>query len=266
MKKILFLLFAVPVLFSCGSVKEVAYLQDVGVSEALQAFDNNYEITIQPSDQLSILVNVLNKDNAALAAPFNSFVVMAESGAAGQVANMSGATSYLVDAEGYINFPVFGKIQVAGMTRGQLVSYLENRLRDEDYIKEPVVTVGFLNLKVYVMGEVTKPGPYPIVSNCMTVFEALSTAGDLTIYGQRRNVMVIRVEDGVRKIVKLDLTSKKIFESPYFYLQQNDVIYVTPNKRRAEQGAVSPLTSALLSGGSILVSIGTLIATILRYR
>lgn len=265
MKKLSLLAIFALILFSCGSVKDVAYFQDISTSDASKAYDNNYEITIQPSDQLSIIVNVLNKENAALAAPFNAFMATAE-GLSSQVAASSGVSSYLVDNEGYINFPIFGKIFVEGMTRGELVSYLENRLREEGYIKEPVVTVGFQNLKVYVMGEVAHPGPLPIVSNRLTILEALSTAGDLTIYGQRKNVMVIRVEDGVRKIEKLDLTSKKIFESPYFYLQQNDVVYVTPNKRRAEQGAVSPLTSALLSGGSILVSIGTLIATILRYR
>ncbi len=266
MKKILFSLAVVILLFSCGSVKDVAYLQDVALSEALQAYDNDYEVTIQPADQLSIFVNVLNKDNVALASPFNSFAVVSDAVAAGQGVSQSGAGSYLVDADGDINFPVFGKIKVEGMTRGQLVSYLENRLRSEGYIKDPVVTVNFLNMKVYVMGEVAKPGPYPIVSNRMTIFEALSTAGDLTIYGQRKNVMVIRVENGVRKIVKLDMTSKKIFDSPYFYLQQNDVVYVTPNKRRAEQGAISPLTSTIISSGSLLVSLGTLIISILRLK
>lgn len=262
--KRLAILISLLALTACGSMKQISYLQDIESGESLP-IGNSYEVTIKPADVLSIMVSVANGD-ANLARPFNivtSDAKQISDGSAG-ASSMSYQHGYLVDPEGYINFPIFGKIQVVGMTRNQLIAYLENRIREENYIKDPIVTANFLNLKVYVLGEVNRPGEYSIPSNRMTLFEALSLAGDLTVYGKRKNIAVIREDEGVRKVVYLDLTSKDIFMSPYFYLKQNDVVYVQPNKRRAEQGAMSPLWSTIISGGSLLVSLATLLVTVLR--
>jgi len=165
---------------------------------------------------------------------------------------------------GDVDFPVIGKIHLAGMTREEAAEYVKQELISNNLIKDPVVTVEFMNLTISVMGEVNKPGRYNIDKDQITIFDALSMAGDLTIYGLREHVTVMRQVDGEQKIYELNLTSARdVLSSPVFYLQQNDFIYVEPNKMRANQATVngnSFLSSSFwVSVASLLVSLGVLI-------
>lgn len=245
---------------SCASSKKVVYLQDV-VPLKQQTIEQKYEVYIHNDDLLAIMVNSKNPE---LALPFNMPMVSY------QLGNESGGQQrvlgYLVDTNGDIDFPILGKLHVAGLTRLQLTDLIKQRLIDEDLIKDPIVTVQFLNYKVSVMGEVNRPGSFNISGDRITLLEALSMAGDLTIYGRRDRVAVIREKDGKRTILMHDLRSSDIFNSPCYYLQQNDIVYVEPNKAKAGQSEINQNKSVgvWLSAASILVSIASLIVTLTK--
>jgi polysaccharide export outer membrane protein len=268
MRKIAILLLVCLFFVGCGSLKKVTYINDANGSE-VYSLPRNYEITIQPADFLGIVVNTENAADSELALSFNGPMMDAGmKGASIGTFNSSYAydrerRGYLVDGNGDINFPLLGRIHVQDMTRDSLINYIQDRIRTEGYIANPIVTASIVNLKIAVLGEVARPGQYPITSDRITILDGLSLAGDMTIFGNRASVKVIREKDGVRTITELNLNSKDIFESPYFYLQQNDVIYVEPNKRKAEQGSVSPMWSLGISTGSLLVSLATLVVTII---
>lgn len=221
-----------------------------------QDIENQYEVKIHNDDLLAIMVNSKNPE---LALPFNMPLVSYQMGY--QNTYTQRILGYLVDSDGNIDFPILGKIHVAGMTRKELTTYLKQRLIDEDYIKDPIVTVQFLNFKISVMGEVNRPGSFDINSDRITLLEALSKAGDLTIYGRRDRVAVIREVDGVRTILYHDLRSSDIFQSPCYYLQQNDIVYVEPNKAKTGQSRINQNNSVSVwtSVISVLTSIVTLI-------
>lgn len=248
------------VLSSCGSRKNVVYLQDVEPLKQ-EKIERQFQMYIHEDDLLAIMVN--SKD-PELALPFNMPVVTYQIGA--QTTAQQRILGYLVDTNGNIDFPILGKIHVAGLTRLQLTELIKNKLIEEDLIKDPVVTVQFLNFKVSVMGEVSRPGSFTINSDRITLLEALSMAGDLTIYGRRDRVAVIREVDGQRTILFHDLRSADIFSSPCYYLQQNDIVYVEPNKAKAGTSEINQNTSASvwLSAVSILASIASLLVTILN--
>ena len=170
---------------------------------------------------------------------------------------------YLVDNDGNIDFPVLGKIKVADMTKNQVEAYLKSQLRP--YLKEePLINVRMVNYKISVLGEVNRPNSYTITNEKVNVLEALALAGDLTIYGKRDNVKLMRESvDGKREVVILDLTDKNLIHSPYFYLQQNDVLYVEPNKTRMRNSKYSALTGQILTGVTAAVSVASLIVTII---
>ena len=242
---------------SCASSKKVVYLQDV-VPLKQQDIEQKYEVYIHNDDLLAIMVNSKNPE---LALPFNMPMVSYQLGS--QTAPQQRVLGYLVDTNGDIDFPILGKLHVAGLTRLQLTDMIKQRLIDEDLIKDPIVTVQFLNYKVSVMGEVNRPGSFNISGDRITLLEALSMAGDLTIYGRRDRVAVIREKDGKRTILMHDLRSSDIFNSPCYYLQQNDIVYVEPNKAKAGQSEINQNKSVgvWLSAASILVSIASLIVT-----
>ena len=244
-------------LASCSAPKEVLYLQDIA-SIKEENIDKNYEVIIHKDDLLAILVN--SKD-PELALPFNMPVVTYQIGA--QTTAQQRLLGYLVDQNGDIDFPILGKIHVEGLTRMQVTELIKQKLMSEDLIKDPIVTVQFLNFKVSVMGEVTRPGTFDISGDRITLLEALSMAGDLTIYGRRDRVAVIREKDGKRRILYHDLRSSDIFQSPCYYLQQNDIVYVEPNSVRARQSTVNGnnvrSTSFWLSLASLLTTITVLI-------
>ena len=245
---------------SCASSKKVVYLQDV-VPLKQQTIEQKYEVYIHNDDLLAIMVNSKNPE---LALPFNMPMVSYQLGS--ENAPQQRVLGYLVDTNGDIDFPILGKLHVEGLTRLQLTDLIKQRLIDEDLIKDPIVTVQFLNYKVSVMGEVNRPGSFSISGDRITLLEALSMAGDLTIYGRRDRVAVIREKDGKRTILMHDLRSSDIFNSPCYYLQQNDIVYVEPNKSKAGQSEINQNKSVgvWLSAASILVSIASLIVTLTK--
>lgn len=218
---------------SCSSQKEISYLQNAPSGYA-QAVDGKFEVRLKPDDLIAIMVN---SRYAELAMMFNLPLMSYQTGSKTTGQNVS--LAYLVDFEGNIDFPQLGTIHVEGMTRSQLTKYIKNELISRGLVNDPVVTIQFQNYQVSVIGEVTRPGSFSLTSDRITIFDALSLAGDMTIYGQRNNVKVIREENGVRTITEVDLRSASILDSPYYYLQQNDVIYVEPNKVRAGQREIN---------------------------
>lgn len=249
------------ILFSaCNSTKEVVYLQDV-VPLKQQDIERKYEVFIHEDDLLSIMVN--SKD-PELALPFNMPLVTYQIGS--ESSGQQRVLGYLVDTNGDIDFPILGKIHVAGLSRLELRDLIKKKLISGDYIKDPVVTVQFLNYKVSVMGEVARPGSFTITGDRITLLEALSMAGDLTIYGRRDRVAVIREENGKRTILFHDLRSSEIFTSPCYYLQQNDIVYVEPNKAKAGQRDINQnnSVSVWLSAVSVLAAVASLLVTVFK--
>ncbi len=221
-------------------------------------------IVIQPKDMISIVVSSRNPE---LVPMFNLPVISYQAGSEIVNVGQQRLMGYVVDNDGYIDFPVLGELYVAGMTRWQLSDMIKERLLDEGLLNDAVVTVEFMNFKISVMGEVNAPGTYTIEGDKITILQALSLAKDLTIFGKRENVTVIRELDGKRTMYNINLCSVDMFKSPAYYLQQNDIIYVEPSEIRARQSTVDDkglrTTSILVSSGSLLVSIATLIVSII---
>lgn len=221
---------------SCRTPKNITYLQDAerGITESI---NQNFELKIQNNDILMILVE---SETPQAVIVFNKQTNKQTNMEAGGGYNSFQRIDPLMD--GYlvknneIVFPVLGKIKVGGLTPSQVSKEIEEKLISGGYVTDPVVTVKLLNYKIYVMGEVARPGVVNVDNEKMTILEAISAAGDLTIYGLRYNVTVIREKDGKREVGNVDLTSKDIFSSPYYYLQQNDVVYVEPSNSRKRQG------------------------------
>lgn len=263
MKKLTQLLIVammLPLLYACRAHKEIVYLQDVDQVK-IDTIEKPYEVTVHNDDLLAIIVNSKNEE---LALPFNMPLVTYQVGT--KNAGQQKLVGYLVDNDGNIDFPILGKLHVAGLTRQQVTDLIKNKLISEDLLKDPIVTVQFLNFKVSVMGEVNRPGSFEISGDRITLLEALSMAGDLSIYGNRAKVAVIREENGKRNIVYHDLRSSDLFLSPCYYLQQNDIVYVEPNKARSGQSRVNSNNSVgvWLSAVSVLATIASLMITIFK--
>lgn len=241
-------------LTSCGSVKDIAYLQGEDLLNKTTVTDT-VSLKIQKDDLLDINVSCPDQE---LLRPFLRYSSEYNNGGGFNAGSSSG---YLVELDGTINFPLLGQIKVAGLTRRQLIGLVQNRLEKEGFIKNPVVTVRFLNFRISILGEVNHPGTYNITGERITLFEALSMAGDLTIHGRRNRVAVIREMDGVRTILYHDLRSRDVFLSPDYYLKQNDMVYVEPNRVRAETSVQNQYTSigTWMSIISFLASMSVLI-------
>lgn len=251
------MLVAAVVLTSCKSIQEVAYIQDIQLDTPMQIV--NREIKIVPDDMLSIVVS---SSNPELVVPFNMPLVSYQFAQTGvNAGGQQRLLSYIVDSEGCIDFPVLGRMKVAGMSRRELGNEIKERLAKEGLVKDAVVNVQFQNFKISVMGEVNTPSTFTVSSDRITLLEALSMAGDLTIYGRRDRVVVLREEDGKRVVYENDLRSVKLFESPCYYLQQNDIVYVEPNKVKAGQRNINQNTSVStwVSLASLLVSVAILV-------
>ena len=253
------LLMAV-LLMSCNTSKEILYFQDINVNQP-EVISGARDITVQPKDQISIIVS--SKD-PQLAALFNLTRAQASIGTGG-VSGGGEVSGYTLDDKGNIDFPVLGEIHIAGMTREEVAAYIKKELQSHDLIKDPVVTVEYMNLSVAVMGEVNNPGRFSIDKDNLTILDALSQAGDLTIYGKREKVLVLRKEEGKQRVYGVNLCSAEhLYTSPAYYLQQNDVVYVEPNATKARQSTVNGnnvrSTSFWISLASLLTSIAVLIA------
>lgn len=262
--RIAVLTFVVPFLFaSCAQVKNIAYIQD-RESDVPERISQQAGIVIQPKDMISIVVSSRNPE---LAPMFNLPVVSYQAGSEVVDGYSQRLMGYVVDNDGYIDFPVLGKLQVAGMTRWQLSNMIKEELTKQGLLNDAVVTVEFMNFKISVMGEVNAPGTYTVDGDKITILQALSLAKDLTIFGKRENVSVIREQNGERVIYNVNLCTTDLFESPAYYLQQNDIIYVEPSKVKARQSTLDDkglrITSIAISSGSLLISIATLLVSIL---
>jgi polysaccharide export outer membrane protein len=260
-EKILWALFLPFLLFtSCNTSKEILYLQNIELNKPM-AIEESPVIAIMPNDMLSIVVS--SKDNE-LAALFNLPRVSYSAGSSDLISSsMNGQISgYMVDLSGNIDFPVLGMLHVEGLTRSELSQMIKKRLIGDDLLKDPIVSVDFMNLRIYVLGEVGKPGAIAVSKDRISVLEAISMAGDLTIYGKREGVYVIREKDAERTTFRLDLRSVELFASPVYYLQQNDIIYVEPNKVRAGQSTINENSlksiSLWMSVTSLLITLGVL--------
>lgn len=241
---------------SCASQKEISYLQG-SIEGYSKAIDKPYEVRIKPDDLIAIMVN---SRDGELALMFNLPMVSYNVGTRTTGQNVS--LSYLVTPDGTIDFPQLGTLHIAGMTRSELAKYIKNELITRGLVNDPVVTIQYQNYQVSVIGEVTRPGNFSLTSDRITIFDALSLAGDMTIYGQRGNVKVIREENGIRTVSEVDLRSIDILESPFYYLQQNDVIYVEPNRVRAGQSEINS-NRTLGTYASVLSVLLTLVALIM---
>ena len=257
---ILLLLTVASLLGSCAAPK-VAYFTDLKPGMAEQVL-NPLEIRVRPEDKISILVN--SKD-PLLMDLFNLPIISRQIGIRSEASNNQGMSGYTINKDGNIDFPVLGHIHVAGMTREEIALCIKEELISKNLVKDPVVTVEFMNLTVSVLGEVANPGRFNIDKDRLTLLDALSMAGDLTVYGKRENVLVQREENGKKTLYQVNLNSGyDLYASPVYYLQQNDIVYVTPNKAKARNSDIGNSTSLWFSATSILVSLASLLVTIFR--
>ena len=240
--------------FSCASKQDVIYYQNID-SLNTQQNSSSYEIKIQPDDLLMIIVSA---EDPEIALPFNLTTVATQNNA-----NLLAATSqsviqsYLVDKNGNIEFPVLGKLQIGGLTRTEALQLLKDKIAV--YIKNPIINMRIMNFKISMQGEVNIPGTYSVTSERVTLIEALSMAKDMTIYGKRDNILVIREVNGVKSYNRVDITKADFINSPFYYLAQNDVVYIEPNRTKVNASAVGPNTSVIISAISLLITISVLI-------
>ena len=265
--KIVFLFFVAALIFSCQSVpKDITYFQDLNErgEKSVATLDYvEYEARIKNSDVLMITVSspTLNQEQVAqFNLPTTSYL------APGENVAMQSTTlqTYIVDKNGEVNYPVIGKVKVGGHTLSEAVDVVTARVAE--YLNDPIININILSFKVSVLGEVRNPGPVVVTNSRMSILDAVGAAGDLTIFGNRKNVRLIRDNNGQLEYAYLDLTnySKELFSSPYFYLQQNDVIIVDPNDTRKKDSRYGQSDSYKLSlFGSVVGAISVVASTII---
>ena len=242
-----FLLFLIPLIFSCTPKKDILYYQNIDAIAKEKL--NSYEIKIQPDDLLSINISA---EDPTITAPSN--VV---SGAGGTPTSRSTITNYLVDADGYIDFPELGRLKLSGMTRSEVLALFKKKI--SQYIKNPIITIRLENFKVVVQGEVVAPGVFQVSSDRLTLIEALTMAGDLKLTSRRDNILVIRDIDGVKSHHRVDVTKADFINSPYYYMAQNDVVYVEPKYR-----TISPDVTLVTTFSSLALTILSFILVFTR--
>lgn len=250
-------LISVLIFTSCNTSKEIVYFQDVIVNQSEKIEEVN-NIAVQPKDEISIVVSSKEPQLAAL---FNLTRIQYRAGSNNiqSVSQQGEISGYTLDDEGCIDFPVLGTLHIANLTKSQISSLIKKKLVEEDLVKDPVVTVEFMNLYISILGEVKSPGKYSISKDCITLLEAISMAGDMTIYGKRDGIYVIREENGQRITHCVDIRSKDLFNSPVYYLKQNDVVYIQPNKVRSGQ---STLNENSVKSVSMWITIGSFLSTL----
>lgn len=254
-------------LASCGSTKNIPYLVDAEQLPEKQLKETAmiYEAKIMPKDILTVTVNTTVPEAAV---PFNLPLAPANSGAINttQLTYGAGLQNYIVDNAGNIEFPVLGTLHVAGLTRVQVQNLIKSKIYPEFLKEEPVINVRFQNYKISVLGEVARPGSFTATNEQCTLFDALAMAGDLTIYGKRENVMLIReYADGSKAVYRINLQDKDLVLNPQiYYLQQNDVLIIEPNKTKARAAGIGSSETFTISIISTLISVATLIITATR--
>ena len=254
---------------ACGpsqTYKNINYMQDI-TEETVMNMKSNEGILVQPKDMIAIVVSHRDPE---LAAMFNLSNASYQAGAETRTTGSSTyrLLGYSVDPNGDIDFPIVGKIHVAGMNRWEVAETVKNELSSRNLLRDAVVTVEFMNFQISVLGEVARPGTYNITGDKINLMQALSLAGDMTIFGRRDNIQVTREENGKRHIYVVDIRNSDVYNSPSYYLRQNDIIYVEPNKVRAGQSTVNEnnfrsvsfwasLSSTVLSIVNMIILIAT---------
>ncbi len=248
-------------LASCNASKKVAYIQGAGEEDMIGYMQSTplYDAHIMPKDLLTITVSATDPEAVKL---FNLTVPSLTTGTS--TYSQPTLQAYLVDNNGQINFPVMGLITLSGLTKREAEQKVTGLL--SKYLKEePVVTVKFVNYKISVLGEVARPNTFTIVNEKVNIFEALAMAGDMTIWGKRDNVKIIREdESGNQRVFILNLNDPTVIYSPYYFLQQNDVVYVEPNETKAKNSEIGSATSIWLSATSILLSVATILINVFK--
>ncbi|KGE14292.1 polysaccharide biosynthesis/export family protein [Sphingobacterium deserti] len=239
-------------LTSCASKKSIVYLQPTDVNA--EKLYEQYAPKIQREDLITITISAAD---IKATMPFNQQNAYQINAAASQ--DLAFKPTYLVDDKGEIDFPVLGKVKLGGLTRLEATELLRGELLR--YIVDPGVNLTFANFKITVLGEVNKPGSYTLPQERVTILEALGLAGDMTIRGVRTNVLLVRETNGVKKLERLDLTADSLLQSPYYYLAQNDVLYVEPNGAQVRSSSLGQNTNVLISVSSVVISILTLVVT-----
>ena len=262
LRKLIVPVFAVMVFSACSTPKNIPYFTDVN-NGATIAIAESKGITLRPSDKLSIVVNTKSAElNNVLNLPAITHVIgSSEALSLNQSQGMSG---YTIDPDGNIDFPLIGKVKAAGYTRTELAAKLKELLETKDAAKDAVVTVEFLNIGFSILGEVNSPGFHAFINDKTTLLQGISRAGDLTLYGNRNNVKVIRTEDGKQQVYVVNiLDTEAMMKSPAYILQQNDIIYVEPNNYRKRQSTAnaSEVTTASfwLSAISAIATLAVLV-------
>ena len=259
----LILVLLVALATSCSAPKNVAYLwnsNDVDLSQSQYLYDAK----IMPKDILTITVNTVNPEASA---PFNLIVRSTLTSTSSTIGTTGGSLqTYLVDNEGGIDFPVIGYIKVGGLTKRECEKFIHDKVKPYlNAAENPVVTVRMSSYSISVLGEVNRPGSYQVSREKINILEALAQAGDLTIYGVRERVKLIREDaQGHKQIHTVNLNDANILTSPYYYLQQNDILYVEPNKVKAQNSTIGQSTTLWISATSILISMASLLYNILK--
>ncbi len=243
-KSVVFILTINLLLVSCTSKKDVVYFQNAKSFETAVDTDT-FVPRFKVDDNVSIFVSTFDLE---LVKPFN----LAQGSE-----SLATPVTYLIDVDGNIDYPVLGKIKLLGLTVEEAKELLKEKL--EIYLKDPIVNIRILNFEITVLGEVNRPGTYPITGERVSLLKALGMAGDLTIKGRRDNILIVRDFNGEKTYTRLDITSKEVFNSPVYFLTQNDVVYVSPNKSRISGASGDTRVGLILSLASFIVGIGLLV-------
>lgn len=250
--RVLLLVFLGLILFSCASKKDLIYFQNINTIQTNQSAET-YEPKLQQDDMLMIIISSAEPEAAI---PYNlPAVAVLQNGA--NAAGQLQFQTYLIDNNGNIEFPVLGTIKLAGLTRTQAVDKIKTMLGK--YIKDPIVNFRITNYKVSIIGEVNRPGVINLQTERVTLPEALAQAGDLTIFGNRKNILVIRESTGVKTYNFVDITKVGFVDSPFYYLDQNDVVYVEPNQTRINSSVIGPDIAVIFSALSVLLTVAALL-------
>lgn len=237
--------FSFVIITSCGSRKEIVYFQN---QEQLITSFEQYIPKIQPTDQLAIVISAAD---VAAVAPFNQMSSIQTTANSSTISPYS--PTYTVDENGNISLPMVGNVKLAGLTRSQAIETIKNKV--SKYVVNPGVNVNFVNFRISVLGEVTRPGSFIVPTERITLLDALGMAGDMTIKGKRENVTVIRESNGVKERYNVDLTSESALNSPVYYLAQNDVVYVEPNSAQVSASKFTPNYSLWISMAGVIISV-----------
>lgn len=238
-------IFSFIIITACGSRKEIVYFQN---QEQLTTSFEQFIPKIQPTDQLAI---VISGADIASVAPFNQLSTIQTTANSSNISPYS--PTYTVDENGNISLPMVGTIKLGGLTRSQAIETIKNKV--SKYIVNPGVNVNFVNFRISVLGEVSRPGSFIVPTERISLLDALGMAGDLTLKGKRENITVIRESNGVKKRYNVDLTSESALNSPVYYLAQNDVIYVEPNSAQISSSKFTPNYSLWISMAGVIISV-----------